>query len=152
MYKTIWNNISDTVFDVIISYLDNFSSSEEAAALSKSIQLDNKKYGTENDVYTSIEIAKNWFVTRQKWLASAIPAIKPTHLIAVETIGCGTINVDDFAKEGGTVGWCAIADDGYEFVAAKIDDVVLADSTFVMPTHNVLIKATFQNMDSCVVQ
>lgn len=151
MYKSIWKSISDTVFDEIISYLDDFASSEESVALSKSIEFDNKKYGTKNDVDASIEIAKNWFVTRQKWLALAIPAIKSTHQIAVETIGCGTINVADFAKEGETVGWCAVADDGYEFVAATIDDVDLTDSTFVMPTHNVLIKATFQNLDSCAV-
>ena len=80
-YKAIYNEISSTIFDSIINYLEDFATADIADALSVSIALDNKKYGTDNyDVNGSIDFAKKWFLKRQEWLNNSIPTITPKYL------------------------------------------------------------------------
>ncbi|MBO7594318.1 MAG: CotH kinase family protein [Salinivirgaceae bacterium] len=80
-YKAVYEEISSTIFDDIINYLENFASSDIAEALSTSIVLDNQKYGTTYlDVNNSVNLAKSWFLKRQVWLNDSIPAINSSYL------------------------------------------------------------------------
>lgn len=76
MYKYIWNQEKDAIFDQMKNFLDEYPTSEEAIAMDKSIVLDNQRWNTDNDgVEVSIKNAKDWFTKRKKWLDDAIDDI-----------------------------------------------------------------------------
>ena len=75
-YKEKWNEVSQTLFSDIPSYLDEFASSEDGLAFDKSIKLDDKRWGTTSfSVANSVQYAKNWFSQRKEWLSVNIPML-----------------------------------------------------------------------------
>lgn len=76
MYKNIWRDEKDVIFDQMLTFLDDYAKSEEAVAMDKSIVLDNQRWNTDNDgVEMCINNAKDWFTTRKSWLQESIDDI-----------------------------------------------------------------------------
>ena len=74
-YRKQWEKVSPTIFDDIISFLDEFGKSEEAAALDISAEWDNQlwKWSIKNNTTTNlVTIFKNYFNERKSWLTWAI--------------------------------------------------------------------------------
>lgn len=75
-YKWIWNHESDALFSEIQAYLDNYSQSEEAVAMNRSLELDAIRWDhRRDDVPTCIAKAKQWFSERKEWMTTAISKI-----------------------------------------------------------------------------
>lgn len=89
MYKNIWENEKDDIFDKIQSFLDEYGTSEEGIALNKSIALDNIRWDDYNvGVDESIAIAKEWFTSRKEWMDKAVNDI----VVGIETISADETN------------------------------------------------------------
>lgn len=73
-YKHIWDNTHNDVFTKMSEYLSTFNESNTASNLDKAIELDNKRWNTNNQsVYEEIKYAKYWFVTKLSFLNENIP-------------------------------------------------------------------------------
>lgn len=75
-YKERWREISPTIFNELIAYLDSFSLSDTAKAIDELMPLNNeisdRQYG-KVDQY--VEEAKSWLVRRKQWMIEAIEKI-----------------------------------------------------------------------------
>lgn len=72
-YKARWEEVSPTIFDEMIKDLEAFATSEEGEALDKSFALDYERWATEHESISQyVQDAKDWFISREAWLASAI--------------------------------------------------------------------------------
>ena len=76
-YLARWDAVAPTIFDQVISFVDTFAASEEAAALQASIPLDKKRWGSSlHSIRTNVNTAKNWFSSRKPWLESAMNSLR----------------------------------------------------------------------------
>ena len=76
-YLARWDAVAPTIFDQVISFVDTFAASEEAAALQASIPLDKKRWGSSlHSIRTDVNTAKNWFSSRKPWLESAMNSLR----------------------------------------------------------------------------
>ena len=84
-YKNRWYEISPTLFDEILNWLNDYASSQEATELNKSLEMDRIRWNTDyGDVYQSLNVAANWFSTRKIWLADAIDAMSGIHGVTIK--------------------------------------------------------------------
>ena len=88
-----------------------------------------------------------------KWILATIP----TYTAAVGVVTHGTVTVNpETAEAGDTVTVSVEADDGYELDTLTVTDsssneVTVTDDTFVMPSGNVTITATFKELPSYTI-
>lgn len=74
-YRKQWERVSPTIFDELITFLNEFAQSEEAAALDISAEWDNQlwKWKMKNNTTTKlVNLFKNYFNERKSWLTLAI--------------------------------------------------------------------------------
>lgn len=72
-YIDIWNQKSDQLFDEMIQFLQDFSLSPTAAALTKSRPYDAQRWGYEaSTVEENIQQALAWFTHRKEWMTEHI--------------------------------------------------------------------------------
>ena len=68
-YRTLWADLHRTVFDGMLTYIDEYASSVEAKAVDASMRLDAERWGSG---YTCLgdhlDKARAWFRTREAWL------------------------------------------------------------------------------------
>lgn len=77
LYVAKWNHVGGAIIEEMIAYLNSFSFSEDAEKLSRSIILDNNRWGSDNkDVNACLEWAIQNFKERAEWLGSEIPKLK----------------------------------------------------------------------------
>lgn len=75
-YKEVWSTDSATVFNGILSFLDDYARSDEAKAMDRSIELDNLRWNNDNEsIQVRIDKAKAWFTSRSQWLSYAVSTV-----------------------------------------------------------------------------
>lgn len=93
-YIRKWEEISSTIFDECIAYLEDYNNSEEAVALTASIALDNKRWGTNyKAVEHSVLTAQRWLSSRKEWMTTAVANLK------AETSGITSLDANSRQKQ-----------------------------------------------------
>ena len=74
-YRTLWQDLHRTVFDGMLSYIDDYSALDEACAVDASMRLDAARWGSPyTGLQEHLDKARAWFRTREAWLEEHIAA------------------------------------------------------------------------------
>lgn len=74
-FVDLWYNIRESFVVNITGYLSRFGQSQEGAALSASLPLNNLVYGSNVTVNNNVQGRVGWFVSRYSWLNNSIMAL-----------------------------------------------------------------------------
>ena len=84
-YKKRWYEISPILFEAMQNWLNNYATSQEAADLNKSLELDRIRWSANHDdIYESIDYAIDWFISRKTWLTDAIDGMSGIHDVKIK--------------------------------------------------------------------
>ena len=86
-YINRWKELSETLFDDMSQFLDDFGKSPTATALNKSMQMDYRRWETYGPTVAEIIASnKQWFAERKPYLDSAIHYMETTTTIKTPVI------------------------------------------------------------------
>ena len=81
-YIAKWDQIKDWIFDSIISSLESFMNSPEGLALDESLLYEESIWNEQNgSIADNVEIAKEWFYSRKKWMEEKINQMRTSSII-----------------------------------------------------------------------
>lgn len=145
-YRKRWDEVSQTIFNELNSFLDEFVQSEEAPALDTSADLDDQlwKWNIRNcSVQTIVNIFRQYLENKQAWLTWAINNQFPSSIT-------GDVNLDDVVNDKDLTALVAfvmtgVPEDLYEFMAdVNSDGVVnvadIVDLISIIKTTNEITK------------
>jgi hypothetical protein len=76
-YKNRWEEVSSTLFDDFVAYLENFATSDIAKAIDESMPLNNERWSKDyGSVRQYVDEAESWMIERMVWLEKKISKIK----------------------------------------------------------------------------
>lgn len=101
-YSRIWYDVNNNIFDDVISFLTDFSFTEQFEGLSQSLVLDNQRWGGQFiEAQESIDMLMDWFKRRKTWLSDAINnQSDPRIPTSVELVGVSKTNNDYYTISG----------------------------------------------------
>lgn len=89
-YRNLWNKLSPTIFDDIISVLNNFKQTETAQLLQRSRPYEYQRWNYSGPtVADNVAKAIAWFSDRRKWLANEMNTTQIDHTRQSESLSSG---------------------------------------------------------------
>ncbi len=94
-YKETYDRLRSSVFDGMTDFIDSYVKSDDAAALDRAYELENRLLGYDNITVAEMAVGlRQWFGSRKTWLDSSVSAI------STDETGITEISSDDRSLSG----------------------------------------------------